>query len=335
MLTTEKTWQYGTAGDPTAHVNQNVYNSDVLTLYRNMWLAIKNSMIGVPSSPWEVVASCDSVNYPLGAYDGIDRWLTGSDLVWGNSGGSQVKSWIILEQPGLGGAQVLFACEVVTYNYYYWDGEIRVSWSGSFSGGDNYVLPTAPDVITIRNNDQIWYGNHAYANSYVHVMVSSDGECTRIFGCANGYTSMFMLFDKAKVPEAGWSPPVVAVHYYDDASNADCTNYNFNDNAWLKSRIAGVNANLYLATIGYDAACHGEYIGGINTQLNEWEVYPMWLCCPTAGAKGTKGMLYDLGFATVSASIGTGDVYPPGGPYTHAQFGQFVVPWPNVVPQIT
>jgi len=337
MITTEKTHQWGTAGDPLAHVNYNIYNASAIECQRNAWMFIKNAMKNVPDSPWTCVASCDSVNYPAGAYDGVDHWDLNSDLVWGEIIGGGPKSWIILEQAGLGGAQVMFALEPSSYDTYYWQAEIRFSPGATFYGGDNYTLPASTDACTPLNNNNWWNNSGSAYIGYLTVSVSTDGQCTRIVGCSNGTTNLFMMFDKARLPEAGWPNPVVGLHDHDEGRNADCCTYaTLNDSDIALSRQSGnVFAALYMGTIGMIGACQGEYIGGINTQLNEWETYPIWLCSVTSLVRGTKGMLYDIWFGTASPSIGTGDVYPPGGPYTHAMFGNIVLPWPDVVPLVS
>jgi len=330
-ITNEKTWQFGTALDPLAHVNFLGLSSSAAETARRSLRFIKDAMISVPINPWEVVGSNDGTTAAL---DGVDRWDDDSKLLWNTSG---VRSWIVLRQSGItSNFQVLFWCDTSSATYYHIM-TIVVSPAAGFTGGSTTTRPTATDETVVANRG-VWRSDYSTQNTeaVLSVMVSADGNCTRVVQCSQGYACSFMLFDKPKNPEAGWVNPWAATLYCNNPNGGPAASYltyaALCDAARIVIQIGGVDALCYMATIGLGANPMGQQIWTVNSQLNEWEVYPIWLHSATTGAKGTKGQLYDIWFDTDRPLVVAGDYYTQGGLITHAVFKDLVLPWPNVIP---
>jgi len=326
-IVNEKTWQFGTALDPIAHINYNAYDATFELTASKAWLHIKNALISVPSSPWIVLGSNNGVTYGI---DGVDRWNTQTDLKWNST---SIRSWMLLKQPGIASNfQLLIQCHISPNNYY---GRITlvISPADGFTGGNTVDRPTATDELVVKNSGTYIAGTSANARIVLHVAVSSDGECTRILVGLNGYATSFCILDKPKNPEAGWVNPFVFGWPNAISAGQHCAEYvDCYDVAVFDGWINGSNVPFYLGTLAYGANAIGQVIATRNTQLNEWEVYPIWLCSLTPGVLGTKGQLYDVWWGTVSGSIAMGDYLMQAGVITHVAFFQLVFPFGDVIP---
>jgi len=331
MPTKEKTWQYGPSGDPSAFLNQLTGDTTIdLTCKKTMW-AIKESLIGFTTQPWTVVGSCDgSSNFDNIPATSNDYWVAATNLIWGTTGN---HSWIVLKQTGVG-SNFQICIELKGVVPYY--AVIAFSASAGFTGGALNARPTATDEVVVINSQDWHWGNTNYAPA-LHVMQSTDGECTRIIACVNSTANMFVDISKPKNPSSGWSNPSIMTWVRYQAGAGEATSYAvLNDLANVFSYIGSDAAKHYMSTIGCVDRMNGQYIGGFNQLENAYEVYPIWLFATTASAlnrRGTHGQIYDLWFGTVDG-ITTGDTYPGTGK-EYAQFGDLVVPWDGVsTPQV-
>ena len=110
-----KTWQFD--------VNQIIPSALDNTTYRkDLLFKIKESLIGFDQSPWQVAGSSDSITAGM---DGVDRWLSPADIIHAPNG--QPHSWVVLEQPGLGGMQLLLGLAWTDPAV----GRVRVSQTGA------------------------------------------------------------------------------------------------------------------------------------------------------------------------------------------------------------
>lgn len=167
----ELTWQF----------NLNNYSPGVNASSDNNWLLwrMKNIMTGFAVNPWMVIRSSDGVT----ASDS-DLWADHTtNIIYGQTT-STARSWIVLQQSTLDNFQILIDCRYVfgqgggTENIH-----VSISKTGSFTGGSETTVPTAPDGLLILANN-LWGGTNTAAGLNRHVlhgMMSEDGYCTRLF----------------------------------------------------------------------------------------------------------------------------------------------------------
>lgn len=193
----EKTWQYS--------LNlQNAIAGDGVIDIKDIFIQMKDAMVGFGSSPWTVVGSCNSGSANM---SGTDLLIVPGDIVHPTFFGPQF-SWIVLEQPGWNsGAQVCFSFSAAG-NYSI---DVTFSLGGLFAGGTTTARPTATDEVVIGVNEY-WISDGAEPDRQyvVHVMQSTDGACTRILGCHSGLVSCYMAFENIANPIDGWPQPAVA-----------------------------------------------------------------------------------------------------------------------------
>jgi hypothetical protein len=331
LPTKEKTWQYGTAGDPDAFLNYTIAGTANAreTAQRALWW-IKECLIGFSNAPWTVVGSCDASSF---AMDGTDYWVDYEDIVFQTDANDY--SWIVLKQTGIA-ANFQICIAALTANATYPRITLVVSQNAGFTGGGLSDRPTATDErVVLDESDWFWISSSTNSDGVIDVMESTDGECTRVVFCGSNAAVALLLIDKPKNPDANWTNPWVVGHKRGNQGSDQLTYSSFNDNDEFYGQFTGVDTTYYLATIGFNNAMIGEQIGGANEVENAYEIYPIWLYCPTASRKGTHGQLYDLWFSAADGVV-TGDTYPLAGGMTFAQFSEMVFAWDGAtVPVIT
>jgi hypothetical protein len=317
----EKTWQFNinqkffpSSTTQTGWGYNSVSSDTQAALY-----AIKAALTGFTNSPWTVVSSCGNLgtwaspNWQAGA---SDYWTSPSRIMWNQAGGSSTptisRSWIVLQQTGMGATfQLLFDC---LHNANNNDNGtmLTVAWSAAgFTGGSTTTRPTAADeVIRItgwtNNPASYWLRDSSYSSSpfpmTLHVMMSTDGQCTRIFGCrgSDGQPDFGWVFERLKNPSAGWTAPYVVMINPGDWSNS--RGYM----GWLSGTVGNtrftakygaVNMNLYATTEGLVSNLFYVYSATLqkrNQLSNEWQLFPVGVACETAGALGHHGYFYDM-----------------------------------------
>lgn len=135
------------------------------------WLDQQGTPAATPSF-WTVYYSCDSVVAGV-AGDGVDRWDTYTDLVWGNVAG--VNSWIVLYN-ATASLYLLLSCENSASDTNTLD--IWVSTS-AFTGGTTAARPTSPDEWN-ASVSATWGAGGSFSIRY-HMMMSADGLAFRLF----------------------------------------------------------------------------------------------------------------------------------------------------------
>jgi hypothetical protein len=311
-ITFDKTWQFD--------INQTAFHgASAQVTHENMLLALKESLIGFSSNPWTVIGSCDGTS---SAMDGTDYWQDAQDDCNWSTG---AHSWIVLQQSGINPKfQVCFDLDDSSYT----DIIIVVSpveGFGSANGGTDgstTARPTATDENVIANGSDWTAGSTTNYNYILNVMQSTDGACTR--GCIlyNNITAALFFFDKVKNPHPSFIEG--AVYAYPDGGSAEiATIANWHDGSKFSSTVSGTNGGFYLSTISLNNDCWPQVIDSPNGLTNEYEVFPIFLCCGTAGRRGTMGSLYDFWWATETGPS-HGDTYDGKKAF---QFGQMVWPW--------
>lgn len=320
--------------------------------YRNALFAMISAMSPeVPTSGcWTHVQSCDSVNINTTPGSGTGAILSRSNLIWNTSaGGTQIRSWIVLAQQGLGtNFQLLIECHAGTGATSSFERFIRMfaCADGYNTNGTTTTRPTAIGTeITIKDGSTtVTQPSGPMISSYttynstfapvVHVMHSTDGECTRAIFCAGGKSRAMYIFDKQCNPTAGLSPTFVlgASAQSTDVSTLTIAEWN------ALTKMQGANAALvytaYATSEGYGTAMIPATLTAVSNEISgEWPLCPIGISSPTVGARGRHGTLYDLWWGTTNQAEGT--TYPSDGTKTHAQFGHLVFPWNGSAPVLT
>lgn len=317
--------------------------------------AVKSSLVerigarpGV-ASPWTVRRSCNGVTASTD-----DLWVDAQSIIWGDD--NTPHSWIILAQPGISPDTEL--CFDANHE------RLGVIWAphGFDDNGTLTTRPTSPSEVAIDpdasenalskallrrvsiRGDQGQTAAELTSTSeepdaIVHVMQSTDGECTRIVMCSMNQVGWVLLFDKPRNPVVNWPVPAVML---------DSLEYSVLDYSKLQStdtpllRGYGVEPmKMYMSTesFGLPATAIGAQMLGPNDFDGNWPLTPIGVASLDAGQRGRHGELFDLWFGSVGAN--SGDTYPGDGTRQLVQFGHMVFPWdgtpqqPGSIPRLS
>lgn len=319
-----KTWQY--------NVNQ-AFNTSATPLTDNRALlrGIKNTLIGFASNPWQVRGSSNAVSAALlavgAAGPGTDYWAANGDLVWANAG--VAHSWIVLRQTQIASNfEILISCEgasgaglIIT---------VYVSYSAGFTGGSTTARPTATDEAAVISGTDFG-GINAALNVKLHVMMSSDGQCTRMFIYASGVPIGIAFFEKPQNPVTGWSNPSFAAWKGSNTTSlaSQATVTNFYAAASFNGRGAS-NMTMFGTMESYNSLNLAANIDQTNDLSSTYQMYPVGLASTTAANKGRHGNAFDLWWA--NTALGEGDAAPNDGTRQFIVVGQFWMPWDGSIP---
>lgn len=327
LPTLEKTWQH--------NVNQTVGStSTVLADNRDLLLKLKNALIGFSNSPWTIWGSNDGAGN-FGNGDNVDRWSTVSNLIWAASGN---HSWIVLTQSGINTkTSVCIDLYATTSSFAATIVFSPVNGFGSANGGADGTAtarPTATDGITIITTTN-WGGSNVAFTGKLHVMLSNDGQCTRVAHCRSSACPMIWVFDKPKSSISQWSNPVYMILIANTSTTEVITYANLNDlSTYNFTKFGSDNVKLYFTSDAWVSAMAGENITVADDDTSEWLMEPIGLASDTVNHRGAhKGSVYDLWWS--STALSTGDTFPGDGSKTFAQFGDLIFPWDGTTPLIS
>jgi hypothetical protein len=324
LPTLEKTWQFdcniaigGRGSVPTAAPKPD--NQD------HLW-NLKNALISFASGHWTVTSSSDGVTADL-----TDRWVDFEDLIWANT--TTPHSWIVLTNSATG-VQLCFECHNVQTYYT----EVYMSVGGLYAtaGLVTTARPSCTDEVPLNPASFGIGGLQAAWAGYLHVMMSTDGECTRAVTCRTNLAVGFLMSDAVKSPVSGWTSPVVGSCAGTFNSTVEWLTYaKYNDNDDEVWGYITTAFELYLTSEGYGATTIGESSAGTvaDSQNSSWVMCPMGLASTTVNHVGRKGALYDMWWGSVTRS--TGDSYPNDTSYQFAQFGDFILPFDGTLPLVS
>lgn len=323
--TKAKTWQFA--------VNQVIKWTTFDAVNQALMLALKNSLKGFTTNPWTVRGSSNSV---AAAMDGVDRWATTANLVYGTN-----HSWIVLRQDGLNaGFEVCIDYRISG------GGTIAVSPSAGFTGGAINARPTAADEYTCTfagSLDAAWGVANVSAafNHNLHVMQSTDGECTRVFvtvpSADNALTNfgneptttLFACFEKLRNPVTGFTIPVVSM--WAGATNGaqipSFTNLTATSagSETMRSRHNGTTMRMTMSW-EYSYTLIQNLLFGPNTFASEYAMLPIGAYCPnTASRRGRHGEFYDMWAGPQFPS--TSFVLPDATSLSFVKVGNLYLPW--------
>lgn len=212
-----RTWRFKTnvliAGSTTTSVPQ-----------RNFLMEIKDAILGngswtdsdgvSASAPtgWSVAGSCNS---SVAGMDGVDRWVTGANIIMG----SGAHSWIVFRHATIG--DILIS----GFNASGFVDSITVAWSptgyGTVNGGTDGTTtadPTATAAVTLYANAGAGSGtNSPGVSTRAHFLRATDGGFIFLF-CRNGFlTGLFdvSLVGTTLLDVGTWAKQVACVYTMD------------------------------------------------------------------------------------------------------------------------
>jgi hypothetical protein len=291
---------------------------------------IKDKLKGFGSTPWTVSGSSNS---SASGMDGTDRW-TSTNLQWNSAGNPH--SWIVLRQTGLAAkCEICFDCANVNTHLL----TVVVSPVNGFgtvnggTDGSTAARPTATDEMVILNGGDWITGSANNTPCIVHCMQSTDGKCTRVIICANGYPVSLFMFDYANNALSGWTGTKA---YFSvkgignsTATQLDYTYYN-NTNANVNFKHSTTAGLFYFATPGCVSSVFGKHAGGLVSHdlSGEWPFFAITLASTSTSVLGLFGTAYDLYWGTnANSNTIPMDYYMSGSALSWAQFGTLIVPW--------
>jgi len=231
-------------------------------------LLLKDTLIsGSFTSTWSVAGSCDST---FSGMDGIDRWIDPSKLVW-KEFATQPRSWIVLNTGG--GGQLLIEC--LGNGSGIGPTLLRTKWSvsGSFSGGSTIATPTATDEQTLLNTEFWLAGQNSVQTYKLHVIRSTDGETTLVFGCHANSVPLFFSLTRIQNVVAGlnhhwgivWPPGGAGVDGASYANLLDAQKF------VLHTALGGSAFNCAWSTEVFASNAVGQTIPAPNDFTGKWQ----------------------------------------------------------------
>ena len=330
--TIQKTWEFDLNG---LVLQNNTVANGAHQDRRELILAIKEVLINngntTFTSPWTVVSSSNAST--AGA---ADNWNSLSDITWRDEDSTGTPfSWIVLRQTGISATfELLIALESDTVTD---DGSqiyASVAQAG-FTGGNTTTAPTATDERVLRDDDGTSAGHWGSGadgtspgNYRYHIMMSSDGDCTRVLMFTDTIVTGLWLFDVPDNPVSGWTNPYVAMIYGENNSSTNICSYEtWNETATARGRYSGADTTMFFSSEGLANALLGEFF--LANQLdNTWIATEMGVASQTSTFTGIMGSMFDLWWgAGFNASEGTGRYYPETGTKLYVQVKDMIFPW--------
>jgi len=346
MPSNVKTWRHV--------VNQRAVASGTVAIdYRNALYAMISGLApsGTPAGCWIHMQSCDSSTISTTEGNDNTKITAPAKLIWNTSAnGTQVRSWVVLKQPGIStNFAILIECHAGTSSVTAFERYIRIfaCAAGYNTDGTTTTRPTAAGTeVTLKDGSTavtlpsgyLISGLAAYNATFapvVHVMHSTDGECTRVVFCAGGKSRALYLFDKQCNPPAGLSPTYILGASVQTTDVSTLTLAEWNTLAKLRGLSSTLVYDCFASSEGWNALMMPAALNVVANELSgEWPLCPIGIVCTaTTGARGRHGTLFDLWWGTSNQADGT--TYPAGGTKTHVQFGHMVFPWNGSTPLLT
>ena len=310
LPTLEKTWQFNVNQSGTASGN-------VTTDCRATIFKIKQSLTGFASNPWTVALSSN------GSSSGAsDYWASSSDVIWNNAGSAH--SWIVLQQTGVTGGPVQLLIDCGTNNPSLI--VVMASTSG-FTGGSTLNRPTATDETLLYSASNYSLPNSS-AVHVLHVMMSTDGQSTRLFVFSGGSRWMFITIETLAGSDLAYQGAVFG------KENALVFADLYSSSKWIckngSTIIYGYTATQTYANV---AVCNAN-AGAISNISNAYPMVAMSVYSETPGGRGRCGRIQDMWFG--SSALASGSTFPATpDDKQFAQFGPVILPWNGTTPVIT
>lgn len=316
-LITEKTW-----GKVQSDL---VYGSTALEVAQKLMWNLKRSLCrnyndtaDTGDGAWAVVGSGNSVTNGL---DGVDRWISYSNLVWASAGSAH--SWIVLKQTGI--ASNFQVC-IDLSNASYLNATVVASWSTGFTGGSNTARPTASDEVVLLSNTA-WGSSSTVYRWRVNTCKTSDGCCTRAYMSYDGEVASTWFLEAPKNPVASWTTPAITKINVIPTLTTLC-------NGGISCLHSGTLKNFSALSLAY------EYSGGLLL-LAPFYQRPdragSWYITSNVGLysdhilyRGIFGYMYDI-WLTVPQLISGSSLTGVGDPYAFVVLSEVIQPFDKTV----
>jgi hypothetical protein len=213
-----------------------------------------------------------------------------------------------------------------------------MSPGSGFTGGSTTSDPTASDQFQLNagGSSNLSYGSQNAKVAYaLHAMMSSDGQCTRVWVYSTGTFQSIWIIDQLKNYSTGWTTPwVVHTDYllpttgYWSTTTAytfGCVN-NLNSGGYEVTNLAtqqflwtGEGPN-NLVTLAYNAP---------NDLNSLYPMTPIGLYAPssTSPLRGRHGMWYDMWWGCAGPPFPAGQLYAGASAHAFVQIGPIIFPW--------
>jgi hypothetical protein len=272
----------------------------------------------------DTAANGSTLNTSCGFGDGPpnNRITTWNKIQWGTS----IFSWVILQQPAINpNFQLCFGTSTASPSYHYFTSLISPVAGFTLTGLTTSAAPVAPDRVQFHANTQIHGGGAAAFDFVLYVMMSTDGECTRLMGWNNASLKTFWMWEKPKNPVSGWLNPAIYLMNPNSGLLWPSAYTELTAQALVGARILNQQVGLYVTTEFYGSAALGVNLQSQNEVSGEWAFTPSGLGCSTPGLYGRHGEIYD--FWWTSSAIYSGMSFPSSGNRRFMTIGHAVIPW--------
>lgn len=303
---------------------------------------------------WTVKGSVNALG--VGGMDGVDRWLTPSDLKWGNTVNDPPAGWIVLERAGAAGAGLDFELLLALRNTSGSGGanadvlSVFASYAG-FTGGSGTTRPTAVDELTIVDGGA--WNNFLDGEQWALRLTSwasTDGTIGRLVVTYYDLTTtreptvaLYISGERAKNPVAAWTHPFVftwqarPITFATLYAPAALASYGFDANptptaGWFTWYWA-TDSSPFRATAASDAAVGQRNFQQASNSLSlEGTLTSIAIVSESPGKTGRHGELFDLWFGRDDA-MKTGDTFPADETALRLAIDDVVFPWDASVAQ--
>lgn len=340
LVALDKNWQYNVNQRFLSHGTHLADSRQVLRQ------GLVNSLLGFFVNPWVCMGSSKGT-VGNAAMDGVNRWAADTDLIFAASAGT-AHSWSVLEQAGIN-TNTQICIDLIGHSSNPTTGgavTFIISPSAGFGSanggtdGSHTTRPTATDEMVMSSNAGGWLGNTLGSNTsreyIVNVMMSDDGECTRVAvrsPLSATYCAMLMI-EKPKNPVVGWADPVFAYWQGAVSGYPSVPTYPYwHNQPLLRARAPIGQMLLTLTSTGWATAPAAQQVTTVNELSGEYEFLGIGLASETVGARGIRhGELFDAYWC--STLLPDGATAPVAGPRQLIVLGDMVWPWPDVVPEL-
>jgi hypothetical protein len=181
---------------------------------------------------------------------------------------------------------------------------------------------------------------------FITVMISSDGQQTRVIFSSGGYAIGFWMDGRVLNPVAGWTvggmptnPTFTAMNTSSSGTANGCEFGQFNDGEIVSSsklpwNLPGLSyhGDTFVRWTKFYCTCEGEgsnaspqNLATINDITGEYDLYPIGLWSNEGGSVGRMGEIPDLWWHPTGLTVG--NTFPENTTRTFMCLDNFVVPW--------
>jgi len=318
LPTLAKTWNFS--------VNQGPWGTSGSGDRESHWFNVKELFKNIAPG-WSVVGSGGLGAGGGGGMDAVDRWTTGADVQILSTVTTN-NSWVVLQNNAIkSGFQLLIQPQTGGGGWQdssHW----AVSPGGLYTGGTQVSVPTATDNIILADTAN-WANNNG-DRSNVHLMMSSDGQSTRLWMNTFGVTRVFYAFEKPVNVVSGWTDPWVAIAVQLAGVTGPTYERLCEVDTYTFAEANATTMKMYLTTEGWnfdvvDSAAGMRMLWGNALDGDSFPMAPIGLASETTGVRGRHGELADMWWG--SRTVGDNAHYPDTLPRQFVQIADLILPW--------